>query len=226
MGNTRKPAAKKTTAKKATAATPIAATPASAWAGAAEVVEGRLVPLPSGNVARLRAVAPTTFLEGGFLPDPLTQIVRQAINKKSGLKPSEVKDMVDDPEQLVATMQTFDRVLNYTMIEPECRPRPECVAQILGEDGETEVECGMPWHDDIHQVPGTPQRHICKSGVREPGVLYVDMVAMEDKLFIFQWALGGTSDLEQFRKELGANVDALADGQGIRGAAKRTARAG
>lgn len=225
MGNTRKPAAKKTTAKKTTA-TPIAATPVSAWAGATEVVEGKLLPLPSGNVARCRQVAPTTFLEGGFLPDPLTQIVRQAIQSKSGLKPQQVKEMVDDPEQLVATMQTFDRVLSYVMVEPECRLRPECVAMILSDDGESDVECGLPWHDPIHQVAGTPNRHVCKTGEREPNVLYVDMVTMEDKLFVFQWALGGTSDLEQFRQELGANVESLANGQGVRKQAKRSARAG
>lgn len=225
MGNIpKKRVAKKTTAKKADA--PTGATPVSAWAGAAEVVEGKLLPLPSGNVARCRHVAPTTFLEGGFLPDPLTQIVRQAINNKSGLKPQQVQEITQDPDQLVATMQTFDRVLAYVMIEPECRLRPDCVAMIISGDGTSDIECGLPWHDPIHQVAGTPNRHVCKTGEREENVLYVDQVTMDDKLFVFQWALGGTSNLEQFREEQRTNVESVADVQSVRSAAKRPARAG
>lgn len=34
---------------------------------------------------------------------------------------------------------------------------------------------------------------------RDSSVLYVDDVDVEDKVFIFQWAVGGTSDLESFR---------------------------
>lgn len=35
---------------------------------------------------------------------------------------------------------------------------------------------------------------------REKGVLYADRVRMEDKQFVFQAAVGGTRDLEDFRK--------------------------
>lgn len=36
---------------------------------------------------------------------------------------------------------------------------------------------------------------------REPGKLYADDVDIEDKMFVFNWAVGGTADLAQFRKE-------------------------
>jgi hypothetical protein len=36
---------------------------------------------------------------------------------------------------------------------------------------------------------------------RDPEALYIDEVAEEDKLFIWGWATGGSTDLEQFRIE-------------------------
>lgn len=44
---------------------------------------------------------------------------------------------------------------------------------------------------------------------RDGDKLYVDEVDMDDKVFIFQWAVGGSSDLERFRAEQGAAMDAL-----------------
>lgn len=46
-------------------------------------------------------------------------------------------------------------------------------------------------------------------GDRDPDSLYVDEVAEEDKMFIFQWVTGGTRDLEQFRKEAGSTLDVV-----------------
>lgn len=44
---------------------------------------------------------------------------------------------------------------------------------------------------------------------RESGKLYVDEVDFEDKQFIFQWAVGGTRDLEKFREEQGAVMESV-----------------
>lgn len=37
---------------------------------------------------------------------------------------------------------------------------------------------------------------------RKPDVVYADMIDIEDKMFIFQYAVGGTRSVEQFRTEL------------------------
>lgn len=49
---------------------------------------------------------------------------------------------------------------------------------------------------------------------RDDDLLYVDEVEDEDKMFIFQWATGGTDDVATFRLEAGADMDALAKSQG------------
>jgi hypothetical protein len=48
---------------------------------------------------------------------------------------------------------------------------------------------------------------------REPGVIYIDSVEFNDKLFIMQYAFAGTRDVARFRRELGESVDRLADGE-------------
>ena len=47
---------------------------------------------------------------------------------------------------------------------------------------------------------------------RDPDTLYVDEIDLDDKSFVFQCAVGGTRDLEQFRAEQAA---ALADVQPV-----------
>lgn len=44
---------------------------------------------------------------------------------------------------------------------------------------------------------------------RDEELLYVDEVSIEDKMFIFQWAVGGTRDLESFRKSSAEGLGGL-----------------
>lgn len=55
---------------------------------------------------------------------------------------------------------------------------------------------------EVHRLP--------KQGVeRDPDLLYIDEIAEEDKMFIFQVVTGGTTDVEQFRSEAGATMAAI-----------------
>ena len=48
-----------------------------------------------------------------------------------------------------------------------------------------------------------------EGAIRDEETLYVDEVDFNDKLFIFQFAVGGTSDLEKFREGLGEHLEDL-----------------
>lgn len=56
-----------------------------------------------------------------------------------------------------------------------------------------------------------PQIHMAPNDVtlRQPGVVYTDMVGLEDKMFIFNFVVGGTRDLESFRGGLDSAVGGL-----------------
>lgn len=180
-------------------AQPLIRTPADQWAGAVQV-EGSDVALPSGNVARVRQISPAAFLASGLIPNPLMSIIRKSIQEKSGMSPAAMKKITEDNALLVSALELFDRVLAHVMVQPEVKMPPPC--KVCGEYANTnQHDSGMP--KTYHQY---------KEGDREAGVPYADVVQMDDKMFIFQWAVGGTRDLETFREEFQSRVGDLSNG--------------
>lgn len=48
-----------------------------------------------------------------------------------------------------------------------------------------------------------------------PGNIYPSSVGLEDKMFIFNWCVGGTTDLARFRAELSEHVEAVASSEDV-----------
>lgn len=181
-------------------------TPASQWKGKAE---GSDVLLPSGNVARVRPLSPQAFLTNGLLPDPLTAIVTEAINSKSGLPPAKIKEMTEDPDVIASSLELFDRVLCYVMVAPVVLMPPTC------------VDCAEYYNvDDRHFNVNNPEYHKYTEGERRTDVLYADAVDMADKMFVYQYVMKGVRDLESFRQDLPASLGGLLDSQDLQDAAK------
>ncbi len=61
---------------------------------------------------------------------------------------------------------------------------------------------------------------------RNPNLLYVDEVDMEDKTFIFQFAVGGTKDLESFRDKQDSELELISNGKKPKSKTQRANRAG
>jgi hypothetical protein len=55
---------------------------------------------------------------------------------------------------------------------------------------------------------------------KERGKIYPSSVSMEDKMFLFNWAVGGTRDLARFRQELQESVADVESGADVEGAAE------
>lgn len=155
------------------------------------------VRLPSGNVARVRRVGPEAFLTQGIMPDSVSPIVEKAIRSKKGLRPQEQAEMVKDPKQLGALMEMLDRTLCYAVLQPEVVMPPACT--VCGELDSSQVE--------VHHDQSLSDFHRFVPGERQPGKLYADRVDLEDKMFVLNFVVGGTRDLERFRGELGAGVE-------------------
>lgn len=66
---------------------------------------------------------------------------------------------------------------------------------------------------EIHSVPDSPEE-------RNPDLLYIDDINEEDKMFLWQWSTGGTTDVEQFRKESRDVLGSLSGLQNVGDAAK------
>ena len=79
----------------------------------------------------------------------------------------------------------------------ELMKNPEAVEQMI--HVLDRIVCACVVKPRIEMTPNDPTR-------RKHGVVYCDMVDLDDKLFLFNYVVGGTRDLERFRQE---SADAL-----------------
>lgn len=182
MSTTKKPAAKKSTGR----VTPKSSGPTSVsdW----KKKSGSDLQLPSGHTCRVRNPGMKAFLSAGLIPNSLIPIVTEALSR--GESPSggaskqdeqiEKKlqdELSSDPKLLTDMMDAIDNVTVYCVLQPKVNPTP--VKELVQADGSVELV------EDFD--------------AKDPELLYVDEVDFEDKTFIFNWAVGGTRDLERFR---------------------------
>lgn len=152
--------------------------------------------LPSGNTALVRRTGPEAFLEQGLIPDSVTPIIDEAVRSKKGLKPRTKQDLLNDPAAIGSMVEMLDRTLCYAVVEPKVIMPPGCVT--CGElNSAKEIRHKDTKHVDYHEFIETP---------RDADVLYADRVDLDDKMFVMNFCLGGTRDLQKFRHEYGASV--------------------
>jgi hypothetical protein len=70
------------------------------------------------------------------------------------------------------------------------------------------VLCAVVLRPGVQMTPNDPTRRV-------RGVIYADTVGIEDKMFIFNWALGGSRDIERFRRESEEVVGSVAVGEPV-----------
>lgn len=154
--------------------------------------------VPSGNVALVRPVGMQAFLTKGIIPNSLREIAMEAISKK---KAPELKVEDFDEKQIQDMLDLFDAVTLYCVIEPKVTSVPHWSHE--------QADAGACSHEDIGEIiPAI-------SEFRDPDLLYVDDVELEDKAFVFQFACGGTRSLEQFREEYTRSVESLSGGEDV-----------
>ena len=147
-------------------------TSASTWKK--KTVGGTLISVPSGNTALVRAPGMQVFLENGVIPNALMPIIRDAMNKGTAPKEEDMTEMLSDPEKLKDLIELANSVAVYCCIDPKVEAVPTDEAGVV-------IPMGDPRRDDE--------------------ILYIDEVDFNDKMYIFNFAVGGPADLAQFRTE-------------------------
>jgi hypothetical protein len=169
--------------------------------------KGEDLTLPSGNVALVKRPGPAALLNGGVLPDTLMPIIQKAIKSGQGLRPEDEKDLMNDPQKLIEALETMDRLMVMVVVEPEVAFHKHQPINAVD----------AAWVD----IPESRRNgEKCECGATHPGsdeIIYTDEVDMDDKMFIFNYAVGGTRDLERFRNEIGSRMGALLAGEGDEG---------
>lgn len=150
--------------------------------------KGEDLDLPSGNVALVKRPGMEAFLTEGIIPDSLMGIINDAIAKGRGMSREKMAEVSKDPKMVNDMMDAMDRVLTKVVLEPKVLCHKDSDGNVIPEEE------------------------------RDDDYVYTDDVDFEDKAFIFNYAVGGTRDLERFRSETSASVDAVQNVDGVRDA--------
>lgn len=197
---------KKTAAKKRTAPKKNQSTQRKWKRAKAEEVK-----VPSGNLALVKRPGMEVFLFEGLLPDALQPLVQEAIKTGRGLPAAKIKKMAESEEAVKDMMNTIDRVVARILVEPKViwHKRP-----VVDDEG-------APVMEAYQDADGKAQSRQLLEDIPEnervdaEGVLYTDDIDFEDKSFLFQYAVGGTRDLERFRGESDETLESIRDGDDV-----------
>jgi hypothetical protein len=196
---TKKAASQPISSGRTTAPAPI--TKAVDWGREAKAkrITGRPLTVPSGKTCLVKMLdSMQEFLARGDIPNAMLPLMQEAATGKSPDE-KEISAMVlQDPEKLVEMFNLVDMIVIECVLEPTVSP--------------------LPADDEGNIIP--PHKR------EDDDTLYIDYIDLEDKMFIFNYALSGVSDIEQFRKESGQGVVPIRAVEGLDESTKRHPSAG
>lgn len=160
---------------------------------------------PSGQLCQVRRLGADGLIRAGLFDklDILGSVVGDHIDeaegrpKKPQTQAEQVQDLMANKEKLGAAMELIDQVASHVVVQPQ-------LWRAIRVD-----DAGKPVLDDEGDEQPLPEEE------RVPGRIYTDMVELEDKMFIFQFVVGGSADLATFRKEFGGMLGGMAISQSI-----------
>jgi|GEM_PF-6755152 len=158
---------------------------------------GELIETPSGLTCRARRPGMIALLQSGTIPNALMPLVEKGLEAASkGVEVTQA-DIISDvtPDMMGDMVKLFDLVTMFVVMEPDLRPNPIGCTKCEWIDG---IQDGQ---DHEHTPVALPERqwptHHPKTNVE---LAYVGWVPMEDKQFLWNYAVGGTRDINRFRE--------------------------
>jgi hypothetical protein len=152
-------------------------------------VSGKPLTVPSGKTCLVRRPdGMKFFLDQGMIPNALLPMVMEAVNEHKETSPKELGDAVmESPDMLPALLDLADRVVVHCVVEPKVEPVPK---------------------DEEGNVVPPEERP-------DDDTLYIDYIDQEDKMFIFNYAVSGVTDVAEFRRESAKSVADLQSSQAV-----------
>lgn len=144
--------------------------------------------VPSGQLCLVRRPGMEGLMKSGVLHnvDSLSQVVNEKHLKR-------VQGKGDEPDTQEINMSSL-------MSDPQAL---EEVTYVIDK-----VVCHCVVKPEVHMTPNDVTRRV-------QGVVYADMIDLVDKMFIFNFVVGGTRDLESFRGGLGAALGGVEAVEGV-----------
>jgi hypothetical protein len=142
------------------------------------------LPLPSGQLCQARRVGVEGLMKAGIAHqiDPLMKLVQGHEDRVKKGMTQEEKDKLE--EQSILKMMSNDEQM-------------ESLFHLLNR-----VLCHVVVQPPVQMAPDDITRRV-------DGVIYTDMVDLEDKLYIMSWTVGGADAVAQFRTQLAGDVGSV-----------------
>jgi hypothetical protein len=166
--------------------------------------------LPSGEIAQVRRPGMQGLIKAGVLHsmDSLTGLVQsEVIPKAEGRPIVSSEDVMQDPEKLEAMLDQVDKIVLYVVVQP---PLVKPVRMNTDENGDLILD---RFKKPTPMLDAEGKEIFLPFDEREAEVVYLDYVELEDKMFIMNFALGGTRDLEDFRKKSEEAMGSIPNGE-------------
>lgn len=151
--------------------------------------------MPSGQLAQVRRPGVQQLIAIGVLEnaDGLSAIVdKKHIKRVKGKAEIDGQSLLKDPKNILNLMQMVDKITARMVVRPAVR--------------EPFVE---------YEEDGQTKRRPLRDEEREQGVVYTDNIEFTDRMFIFQFAVGGSADLNQFRERFESALGSMEAQQGV-----------
>lgn len=181
---------------------PTGFTPNNVWAESSPVGVSEELKLPSGQMCLARKIGMEGLLEAGILDqvDSLTALVDTEHVKKARNKGNEVDVAAlvknGGGDTLKAIITVADKAIPMIVESPVVR---------------------------LHYITSGTSTRMLTADEREPGIIYTDQIGLEDKMFLFDWAIGDMAAMRAFRDGTTADVAGVADVPGVSRPTKRSA---
>jgi hypothetical protein len=164
----------------------------------------------------VRRPDPMMMVNAGLLDefDSLTSLVGLHIEEVEGktsqqAQQDQLKAFASNISAIRDGVRLMDQLVCAVVVEPEVR-RPYLIE--TDSDGKLKRD---PNGNYVYATNPIGGEIALLDAERNPDIVYTDEIPDINKTFIMNYAVGGTQDLEAFRKELDRTVATMADGEGV-----------
>lgn len=169
--------------------------------------------LPSGEICQVKRPGVQGLIKRGVLHslDSLTSIVNtETIPKAEGLpataKDADIEAVVNDPEKFGKMMETVDKIVSFVVTNPKVVSN---FVEAVDEDGAPILEDGKPVMRELEDEEKLETKDEWDSEHPNLPLVYVDWIDAMDKMYIMNFAVGGSGDLTDFRAQTATPVGSV-----------------
>lgn len=167
--------------------------------------------LPSGELCQVKRPGVQGLIKAGVLHslDTLTSIVQTETIPNAEGKPlpkaSSVEAVMADPEKFGMMISQVDKIVSYVVVQPSIR-----VPKVTQDDIDA-PRSSFEITDLDRELTDAERDALIESHPSD--LIFTDWIDEIDKMFIMQFAVGGSASLAKFREDTQASLGSLHSGE-------------